>query len=205
MSRLGLFIVVVAVGLLAAACGGSSDDGDASDTGASVATTAASAVTDTTETPGSTDAPQSDEQTSEAGESAATVTIDGVAYEFGANGPAATCEPDFFGGFFAVLVSTDLTANFSVELWNEGAGDGEQVSNATMLVEADGEILDLAANPESSWPAAEAGSSYIDTFTYEGNRANGTIYFINTEVAYNADLAPLDPIVGEFEIVCADG
>ena len=133
------------------------------------------------------------------------MTIDGVSYDFGANGPAATCNPDLFGGFFAVLSSPDLAAGFSVALWNEGAGDGEQVSTATMKVEAGGETLDLEADPEMFWPAAEAGTSYVGDFSYDGNRAEGMIYFINSEVAYDASLAPLDQIVAEFEVVCADG
>lgn len=41
-------------------------------------------------------------------------------------------------------------------------------------------------------------------FSYEGNRAEGTASFIDTEVAYNADLLPLDPILADFEVVCAE-
>jgi hypothetical protein len=197
-------MVALVVGVIAASCGGSSDDaepsgGDATTTsvasGGSATTTAADGGGTTT-----TAAPSSG-----AGKSIGTVTIDGVDYVFGDNGPAATCDPDFFGGFFAVLYSEDLTGNFSVELWNEGTGDGNQVPSAQMKVEANGETLDLDAIPDKSWPAAEAGSSYIDSFVYEGNTASGTIYFINSEVAYNADLAPLDPIVADFTVTCADG
>lgn len=210
MSALRTFAIgTVFIALIAAACGGGdSDTGESGTTDAPVTTTAAPAAPQTTAIADTTEAPQPDEPApagSEAsGESTATVTIDGVSYEFGANGPAATCDPTFFGGFFAVLYSPDLSDNFAVELWKEGTGDGEQVSGATMNVDAGGETLDLEADPEMSWPAAEAGTSYVSEFNYDGNRAEGTIYFINSEVAYDASLAPLDAIVAEFEVVCAD-
>lgn len=208
-----LAVGTVFIAVIAAACGGGdSDDGESGATNAPATTTTAPAAPETTEAAGTTEAPQAAEPepgTTEpaagATESAATVIIDGTSYPFGANGPAATCDPSFFGGFFAVLHTPDLGGNFSVELWKEGTGDGEQVSGATMKVEAEGEGLDLDADPEMSWPAAEAGTSYVGEFNYEGNRVDGTIYFINSEVAYDASLAPLDPIVAEFEIVCAEG
>ena len=202
--RLVLLFVGVGLALVAAGCGDGSDDTASDDTASddtevTSTTTAAAAESSTTSASTETTTPTPGEST----ESTARVTIDGVVYEFGDHGPPATCSPDFFGGFFAVLYSEDLSENFTVELWNEGAGDGQQTTAAGMKVDADGETLDLEANPEQSWPAAEAGTSYVGPFAYEGNRASGTIHFINSEVAYNADLAPLDPIVAEFEVECA--
>ncbi len=211
-----LAVGTVFIAVIAAACGGGDSDAEETDaTTAPAPTTAAPAAPETTEAAGSTEAPQPDEpapDTTESGatesavtESAASVTIDGVPYEFASNGPAATCNPDFFGGFLAVLYTPDLGGNFSVELWDDGSGDGAQVPAARMTVDAGGEILDLEADPDMSWPAAEAGTSYVADFSYEGSRAEGTIYFINNEVAFDASLAPLEAIVAEFEVVCADG
>lgn len=203
--RAKLLTVGLVVGLIAASCGGSSDDAGTSGTDESTTTTTASSDATTTTAGTATETTGAQGSGGGATESTATVTIDGVAYVFGENFAAATCTPDFFGGFFAVLYSEDASANFQVELWNEGTGDGTRLPTAGMNVEADGEILDLEADPEKSWPAAEAGTSFVGPFTYGGNTASGTIHFINTEVAYNADLAPLEPIVAEFEVVCADG
>lgn len=202
-SRQGLAIIGLIVALLAASCGGSSEEPEPS--GGDTATTTTTGSTDT-----STTAPDNATNTTQAppasaSETSATVTIDGVDYHFGDNRPGDTCSPDFFGGFFAVLGGEDFEGNFSVELWNEGTGGGTDVSNASLKMEVNGETLDLEANPENSWPAAEAGTSFVDPFTYEGNTASGTIAFINEEVAYNADLAPLDPIVADFTVTCADG
>jgi hypothetical protein len=133
------------------------------------------------------------------------VTIDGVEYRFGDTGPGATCDSEFFGGFFAVLRTEDMAGVFNVELWNPGAGDGKQTTNASMNVTVNGEKLDLEANPEKEWPAAALGSSKVDSFSYEGDTAQGSISFINTEVAYNAALAPLDPIHATFTVTCASG
>ena len=196
-------MVGMVVGLIAASCGGSSDDSGTSGTDAPTTTIAASSESTTTVAGASTETTKAPDTSG--GETSATVTIDGVEYVFGDNAPGDTCNPDLFGGFFAVLHGEDVSTNFSVELWNEGTGDGKQVTTAGMKVEVNGETLDLEADPETSWPAAEAGSSYVEPFTYEGDRASGTIHFINTEVAYNADLAPLEPIVAEFEVVCAAG
>lgn len=203
-TRCNLLIVGVVIGLIAASCGGSSDDA-ASSGSETTATTSGASDASTTTSAESTETTEAPDTGGGATESTATVTIDGVDYVFDDASVGATCDSDFFGGFFAVLRGEDMATNFEVELWNEGTGDGTRLPRAGMKVEANGEILDLEADPETSWPAAEAGSSYVGPFTYEGNSASGTIHFINTEVAYNADLAPLEPIVAEFEVTCADG
>lgn len=184
-----------------AACGGS-DNGSAGDDAAT--TTAAQTDTSSTAAPSNTTSPETALGAGD-GSSRAVVTIDGADYQFGAEGPGSTCDPDFFGGFFAVLRTEDLAGVFSIELWNPGTGDGKQTPTASFNMTVNGEKLDLEANPEREWPAAEAGTSKVDSFTYEGDTAQGSISFINAEVAYNADLAPLAPIKATFTVTCATG
>ena len=200
LTRLRWTALTLAMVILVAACGGSTtdpaDDPTTTTAGASVSTTTAapSATTPPATTPGAGD-----------GSSQAVVTIEGVEYRFEDSGAGSTCDSDFFGGFFAVLRTADLASVFSVELWNPGTGDGKQIPSATMNVIHNGEELDLEADPETAWPAADAGTSFVGPFSYEGNTAQGTITFINTEVAWNADLKPLAPIEATFTVTCASG
>jgi hypothetical protein len=191
--------LIAALGMLTAACGGGGEGGP-TDGGLTTSTAGGSgSVAETTTTEGTTQSSPGGE-----GESLAVVTIDGTPFEFRKVGPAATCNPDFFGGFFSVLYSEDLGSVFEIELWNEGSGDGAQVSSARMTATIDGVEMDLEADPEGSWPGVEEGTSFVESFSYEDNSAQGTISFIDTEVAYNADLFPLDPVIAQFEITCGD-
>lgn len=184
--------------MVLAACGGGGEDPAAEATEATQAS-----PTETTGAPEVDDSDTEPAGITETDDSYALVTIDGTTYEFGENGPAATCSPDFFGGFFAVLYTEDLSGGFEVELWNDGVAD-DRSTTARMNVEDDGTTLDLEADPDGTWPAVEDGTSFVESFSYEGNRAEGTASFIDTEVAYNADLLPLDPILADFEVVCAE-
>ncbi len=189
-------LVIGAMSLLAAACGGGGSDTQSGETTSPTVAGSTDAPVETTTTAATPGEPAS------AGESVAIVTIDGTEYEFGMAGPAATCNPDFFGGFFVVLYTPDLSGVFQFELWNEGAGEGRS-NKAGMSIEVDGTEMDLEADPEGQWPAVADGTSFVDSFSYEGNQAEGTISFIDTEVAYNGDLFPLDPVIADFTVTCA--
>lgn len=191
--------IVLTTAMVLVACGGGGED--------PVAETTPEAPAEDTGTPDeATNAPETDDDeeqaatSTETDESYARVTIDGTTYEFGEYGPGTTCNPDFFGGFFAVLRTEDVTGVFEIENAPDGA------MTAGMNVNADGTELGLEADPEQEefWPAVEEGSSFVESFTKEGNRAVGTISFIDTEVAFDASLFPLDPILAEFEVVCAE-
>ncbi len=201
MYQLRRITLIVAVVVVLAACGGS----DGSDSPAAPsssnpdggATTTQQQGSDTTAgSPSATDA-------SPSGASFARVTVEGTTYEFEKSGPAATCNPDFFGGFFAVLYTEDLGQTFQIELWSSGSGEGRESTSSMNITTPDGVEYDLDAIPDKSWPTVEAGTSRVETFSYEGNRATGTGYYINNEVAFGTD-GPYEPIIGEFEVVCGD-
>lgn len=197
--------MMLATAMVLAACGGGGEEPTAEtipESPTEDAETPEAGDTEEDGTPGAGDDDEEQPTDTDTDESYARVTIDGTTYEFGENGPAATCNPDFFGGFSAVLYTEDSTGYFQVELWEEGTGEGRPVSGI-METQIDGTNVDLVADPEGTWPAVEEGSSFIEPFSYEGNRAEGSISFIDTEVAYNADLFPLDPVIAEFEVVCA--
>jgi hypothetical protein len=190
--------VGLAMVLVVAACGG----GGTSES-QPPATTAA-AGTPESSNPGQDTTPTETGGGTDGDVSMAEVTIDGVTYSFGDFGPGNQCAPDQYGGFFATLREEDGPGVFGVELWQEGEG-GDRVNKANALITVDGVKMDLTANPdqEEYWPAVEAGTSMVQSFQVNGNTATGVAAFIDDEIAYDESLFPLDPIIGEFTVVCA--
>lgn len=201
MYQLRRIALLVALVVVVAACGGS----DGSDTSAAPSSTNPDSGATTTQQQGtdSTVASPGVTEPTPSGASFARVTVEGTTYEFAKIGPAATCDSDFFGGFFAVLYTEDLSETFQIELWNQGSGEGRTSTSSLNITTPDGSEYDLDADPEKTWPTVEAGTSRVDSFSYEGNRATGTGFYINNEVAFGND-GPYEPIVGEFEVVCGD-
>lgn len=182
--------------LVLAACGG----GETSDTQSSDETTTAPAGSSEPTPPASEPA---QEGGTESDASMAVVTIDGTSYEFGDFGPGSQCIPDLYGGFTATLRSEDGSGVFGVELWPKG-GAGDRRNTANALIAVDGVEMDLTANPdkEEFWPGVEAGTSLVQSFQVDGNKATGVASFVDEEIAYDASLFPLDPVIGEFTVVC---
>ncbi|GJM37087.1 MAG: hypothetical protein DHS20C19_04540 [Acidimicrobiales bacterium] len=132
----------------------------------------------------------------EAGDGAvAVVTIGDDSYEFFAEG-IGTCDPDFFGGFHAVLYSPGFTNSVTIDL----VTDDNRVSTVMMNLQDAG--LDLVADAEGAWAAVEEGSSAVLDFSIDGMTASGSVSFINEDRAFSADNYPLDPIEATFTASC---
>jgi len=126
----------------------------------------------------------------------AVVTIDGESYEYFPEGPVGTCDPDFFGGFNAVLYTEGYVDSLNFDL----VTDGSRESTATVTVrELD---LDLVADAGGEWAAVEDGTSAVLDFTIEGNTASGAVLFINEDRAFNPTNFPLESIEATFIIRC---
>ncbi|MDW3220464.1 MAG: hypothetical protein R8F63_17785 [Acidimicrobiales bacterium] len=132
----------------------------------------------------------------EAGEGAvAVVTIGTDSYEFFAE-EIGTCDPEFFGGFHAVLYSPGFTNSVTIDL----VTDDNRVSTVTMnLQDLD---LDLVADAEGQWAAVEEGTSAVLDFSIDGISASGSVSFINEDRAFNSANFPLDPIEATFTVTC---
>lgn len=132
----------------------------------------------------------------EAGEGAvAVVTIGADSYEFFAE-EIGTCDPEFFGGFHAVLYSPGFTNSVTIDL----VTDDNRVSTVTMnLQDLD---LDLVADAEGQWAAVEEGTSAVLDFNIDGISASGSVSFINEDRAFNSANYPLDPIEATFTVTC---
>lgn len=192
--------VLMTLAMTLAACGGGETaPGD----GPATTTNGSPDNPDPTDAPPDSTAPDGGEEGTDA--SVGRVTIDGTIYEFGLFGPGTRCVPDQFGGFWATMTNENLDGGFGVELWPEGQG-GDRVNTVSVGITVDGVKMRLTADPESDYPAVEAGTSLVQSFHIDGNMATGTASFVDTEVGYDASLFPLDPIIGEFEVICgSDG
>jgi hypothetical protein len=210
-------IVVALVTVVATACSG--DDGaDPTSTVADGATTTTTATQsgggdDTTTTQASTGGGEA----SDDGTSSATVTIGDTTWTFATTGfPAETCDPNFFGGFFAVLYMADdngelllvdgQSSGIGITLPGENwasQGIDDPASVEVTIAETDESWV---ANPDTNLPGIEAGQSQVDDWTIDGNTASGTATFVEENAAYAAAGGtgdPVQPMTGTFEVTCA--
>jgi len=184
--------------LLAVSCGGGADDGPSDGTSDTAAPTetAAPAETDGTAAP-------DESGDSGSGSMSASLTIDGETYEFSETGFAAeTCDPSFFGGFWAALYMPDGaggvmsgTSATILLIPEELEDDLEQVS--AIAVSVDSAAVDYHADPELE--GRGGGLSSVDSFTIDGNSATGSATFVNRDTPFDEDIVPVE---GTFEVAC---
>lgn len=210
--RLTVVGLVIAIALLAAACGDSGGDAGATDP-QDVTTTTAPDATTTTQPSGSDDGGSSGDGAN--GDALqASATIDGVTYTFGDTGFAAQqCRPDFFGGFFAVLYMVDDQGNPNIE--------GGTINVALLHEDTDPAELDQwpevtvsIADPDLKWIAAEKGNegitidpgiSQVDSYTIEGTTVSGTASFYEQNSYWAVAGGQAEELVtatGTFEVSC---
>lgn len=204
---------VVAIALLATACGGgtgASEDDSAAVTTTTIAPEAAPstvAQSSVSEDDGSQPAPAD-----VAGIGEGTATINGNTYVFGDTGFAALrCEPDMFGAFFVFLLQVDESGaevpdgRLSLALLLEGSDPEELGQGNEANLSIDGQ--DWIANEEDvAERGIEAGSSQVDSYVIEGNTVSGTATFYEEESYYATTGGSTDPIVtaqGTFEVTCS--
>jgi hypothetical protein len=139
---------------------------------------------ETTETPTATDT-----RGSVAGETMATLTLDGTTYEFREfeNG---SCNPDLFGGFSAILGRIGPDGERLTDE-THGVGQGMSVQIGPGMADDGGDTGSVGALLDIAWNADD-----IDTFTIEGNRATGTATFMSETGE--------GPVPGVFEVICAN-
>jgi hypothetical protein len=204
-------LALVAVIVLVAGCGGGADT--ESDGGG--ATTAAASSEDATSTVATT-APVTEGDGDGGNPSGsgdvnwAVVTIGDQRYEFDVTpGPIQRCDPDFFGAFWVVGVTTDGSGivmmlpppddpNFedpaSLEI-NDGPNDWEWMADEGVAEEV--MFADIVSE----------GQSQVDSYTIDGNRVSGRATFIERNALFavvgGTGDAP-EPVAGSFEAVCEE-
>jgi hypothetical protein len=187
-----------------AACGGGDDAPEATngtEPGGSEATSEPGAAT-----PGAENGDESDDSgdaPAAGGASVAVITIGEYRYEIDVTpGAIQRCDPDFFGGFWA-LGSGD-GGTLELELWPDGM-EGETDRVAVSDNEND---FDWVADAEADFMGVvETGVSQVDSFTVDGSTASGTATFIEENAVFAAvggTGEPPEPVTGTFEVVCGE-
>ena len=195
-------IVLATLGLLFAACGGDTSEGDSPDTTAAPTADTTTAPASDDEPAASTTVPPDDgeDSTSVEGVGVGTVTIGDETFEFGDLGqPGLQCDPEAFGvGFLAALQSTDGNDG-TLSVGIPFPGEEETAGIMPQLLVSIGD-LDWMANEELAAEQEITGSSQVDSYEIDGNTISGTATFAERNSQFSGDLVVE---TGTFEVTCA--
>lgn len=221
-------VLAAAFLLLIAACGGGDDaaqDDVAAGADAATTTTAAPVQSggDSSSGGSQTDGGASEDDASGgdsggaavSGLGVGSVTINGETYQFGDSGfPALQCNPDLFGVFFAVLAMVDDQGNevadgggLELVLLHPGS-DPEELGQTNEARVRIGSLEEewIADEEDIAERELDPGTSQVDSYTIDGDRASGTATFYEEET-YWASVGDSSKTVsvteGTFEVTCA--
>lgn len=220
-----LWVLLAAVSILFTACGGdSSDSDDSGDAGSGTASSDSGSSDDSADTDsgsdsddGSADDTPADvvEQAEDAldailgdSEGVATITIGDQTWELAVypENVIASCDADFFGGFFANLASEgELTDPLDAMTITLPGGDFTDPPAVTLRVNV-GEEAEWIADETYYERAADLPPGIgVTDFSIDGNTARGTATFFEEEsfFQWNAGLGDLVVEDGTFEVTCA--
>lgn len=191
------FLVILA--LLIGACGGGNAAGD-NDT---ETTSEAASVQETSDDAGAPDTtmdaePGEDDEPAP-GENSATISFAGETYRFAIVDGSGSCDPAMLDGSFLRALLTRVDDSGQVVAIDDPDQPAlvEHVQIAVGTEEGVGERIINGYFGEAPWEAGEDGNdeSSIDSITKEGNRAEGTATFLNTDSG--------EVVEGTFEVTCA--
>lgn len=215
--RRGMGLVVIALALVATACGGSSDTAQdtsttqaqngQSDEQASGSTTSApksdsgqsAETTSTTEGETERGSGSSDTDHPRADVPHATVTVGDEVFFFAQvdeNGnfdDNGDCDPEFFGVQFRAILRRVDEQGENVLMEDTGDLVGYQVVTFGFTDVGPDEWIIAMSGSWQAWSAT--GNGIVDSVTIDGNKASGTATFVDTE-------GPGQPTQGTFEVVC---
>lgn len=178
--------------LACAACGGG-DAGEAPGTTAAAGEAATSTEPSAESTPPETTTPETtaatESQRQDPERSGAVITVGGETFTYAVVDDGGSCNPDFFGGFRAILTRIDENGD---PVPNEEAGEGFTEGVTISVTEA---LEGVIGGPR--WTAGQDGNetTSIDSVEIDGNRASGAATF-----AVGTD----ETAEGSFEVVCVD-
>jgi hypothetical protein len=177
------YVWLIAVALVASACGGS--ESEPGTTAPAETTTAAPGDDTTTTAPGATtEAP--DETTTTAaeapsgdiGEGVATVTVGDTTYDFEvAASIVGRCDPDFFGAFWVIASMADGSGGLEMFIIPEGNTNHDETSKIKVNAK-DADERDWRADADGGEGTPE-GESSVNDFEIDGNTVTGTASFVD--------------------------
>lgn len=201
--------LLLAIGMLAAACGGDDDAGaggeavdDMSESTQPDADDDAASVETTTTVP----TVEGDSDGGGDGQSTATVTIGDETYSFSSEGAVvAQCLPDLFGIFSVQLPMVDGgDGNIGIVALHPDT-DPDVVGEVNAVTVSVGDE-DWFADEESllfeSSDQLEAGMSQVDTVEIDGSTVRGTATFLRQLSVFSG--GEVESITGSFEATCGE-
>jgi hypothetical protein len=210
-----LNVLVVAILLSVAACGGDSADtgadgtSDEPGTTAAVTTEAVSAGVGTEETTASPTTTASADDSEGSGPSTATVTLEGETYNFSTEGAVvAQCLTDLFGIFSVQLPMVDeggaqTKGSVSIVALQEGT-DPEVVGEVNSIEVGIGDedwVADEASMMFENFDALQPGMSQVDTVKIDGRTVRGTATFFRQNSLFSGEV---ETATGTFEATCGE-
>jgi hypothetical protein len=194
----GPFRVLIALAVVLSACGAGSagDEVDQTTNTSAVDSVQAgsTATSETTEDTGTVDEDSSDQPTAPS-RSSGTITVAGVTYLFAVVDDGGTCDPNFFGGFRAILTHVDEDGG-PIEMPDQpGFTEGIDVS---LRGQDSTEGVILGSFGGVDWYAGDDGyeESRLVSVVIDGTRAEGTATFVTGDG---------EVVDGSFEVTCVAG
>ncbi|MGA9596287.1 MAG: hypothetical protein WBV06_09025 [Acidimicrobiia bacterium] len=210
-----LNVLVVAILLAVAACGGDSADtgadgtSDEPGTTAAVTTEASSAGVGTEETTAPPTTTGSADDSEGSGPSTATVTLEGETYNFSTEGAVvAQCLTNLFGIFSIQLPMIDeggakAKGSVSIVALHEGT-DPDVVGEVNSIDVGIGDedwVADEASPMFENFDALQPGMSQVDTMEIDGRTVRGTATFFRQNSLFTDEV---ETATGTFEATCGE-
>lgn len=215
MQRPQILVTVPLIVLVLTACSGDSDESSGNTTAPADTSPSSEQAADPTDTQDAGSEDQTDPTEASIGDQfdttggVATATIGGETWEFALpeGHPIANCDPDFFGGFVAILTTGTADISVPADTLSVMLPGGDFTDPPSVVVS-------LAVNSDAEWIADEtiyeqnadlpAGLG-VTSFSIDGTTASGTATFFEQESFYqfNAGNGDLDVADGTFTITCA--
>ena len=177
------YVWLMALALVASACGGSESEPDT--TAAAETTTAApgddtttTAAGATTEAPAETTTTAAEAPSGDIGDGVATVTVGDTTYEYEvAASIVGRCDPDFFGAFWVLAAAPDGSGGLEMFIIPEGNTNHDETSKIKVNAK-DSDERDWRADADGGEGTPE-GLSSVDSFEIDGNTVTGTASFVD--------------------------
>lgn len=203
--------LVLAIGMLATACGGEADEAadgqSAEDASASTQADAAddAASNETTTTAPAVEGDAADDGGGGSGPSTATVTIGDETYSFTSEGAVvAQCLTDLFGIFSVQLPMADGgDGSVAIIALREGTDPAEvgEVNSISVAVGDDDWIADEDDSLFEQDNALEPGMGQVDSVEIDGRTVRGTATFFRQNSVFTGEV---ETLTGTFEATCGE-
>ncbi len=200
-----LLAMAVALLVLAAGCGGNSDEDAADGTDGAAPTQTAGGGSDSGSSSTSTsDAADGGASSEASGPSTATVTLGDQTYQFSTEGARiAQCQTDLFGVFSVQLPMIDGGGSIKLLILHDDTDPSvvEEVNAVSVAIGDQDWLADEASELFDMSDKLEAGMSQVDSAEIDGSTVRGTATFVRELSLFTGEV---ETATGTFEATCGE-